>query len=611
MERMNRYTGSGSALSFVIQSVSVAFLLIINGTALAATFYVSPSGNNSSPGTIDSPWKTPGYGSRQLHPGDTMVILGGRYVLSEFDDDIISPPSGTSGSWITIRGENGNRPVLAGRDNLLTAVNLSGVQYVRMENLEITHDDQVQGAALWFRDGIDILEAPAAHIVLQNIYIHHLDEFGINAQDVDDLQILNCRVEYCGFGAIGGPAGEHGGWTNAVIRGSSLSWNGHYYQGGDGSGRPYDRPDGFGIEPSQGPILIEYTRAEHNYGDGLDSKAAATTVRNCVVANNTCDGVKLWAGGSSIENTVIFGRGDGNTEASSWAPIVIDQVEQAGAHFEIVNVTVDDYVGQNYLMYVQYGNPVPVEVVIRNTIFSGRGEGCPIYVHSATSLTADHNIFYMPRNETILTRETVDYTCSNIASLGAGNKCADPQFIDVAAGNLHLSDTSPAIDAGNNSAPSPGIITDLDGKPRFFDMPSVTDTGAGSPPIVDIGAYEVQMEPRVTINDSDGPVTLDQSDTLTIKVSLNNKGVTDEADWWLAAGTPSGLYFFTFDGWTTEYVPAYQGPLGYLDPYEVFTSAVSGLAPGLYAVYFGVDTERDGMLTWESLNYDTILLNIR
>lgn len=594
---------------FHFHAAALAFLLIVNGASLAATFYVSPDGDDSGSGAIDSPWKTPGHGSRQLQPGDTLVILGGRYILGRHDE-IISPPSGVSGSWITIRGEEGHRPVLCGRDNLLTAMDLSGVRFVRIENLEITHDSNARGDALRFRDGIDILGEPAAHVVLQDIYIHHIDEFGINAQDVDDLQVLDSRIEYCGFGAVGGPAGEHGGWTNAVIRGSSLSWSGHYYQGGDGSGRPYDRPDGFGIEPSQGPVLIEDTRAEHNYGDGLDSKAANTTVRSCIVANNACDGVKLWADGSRIENTVIFGRGDGNTGATPWAPIVIDQVEQAGAHFEIVNVTVDDYVGQNYLMYVQYGNTVPVEVVVRNTIFSGRGEGCPVYVHPASRLTADHNIFYMPRNDTILTRETVNYSCGNIATLGAGNRCADPGFVAVETGDLHLSDSSSAIDAGNNHALSPEIIRDVDGKPRFFDMPSVTDTGVGDPPVVDIGAYEVQIEPRITVNNSDGPITLTRADTLKLKVSLNNRGVTDEADWWLVMGAPSGFYFFTLDGWTADWVPAYQGQLGFLEQFEVYAFPVSGLMPGPYTFFFCVDTRRDSSITWESLVCDAVAVRI-
>lgn len=445
-------------------------------TTAGNVYYVAPTGNNANPGTRDHPWATPGYGSRQLAPGDTLIILGGRYTLSEYDADILTPPSGTASAWITIQGEEGRRPVLAGRDNLATAINLSGVQYVRLQNLEITHDDQATGEALWFREGVEILGAPSAHIVLQDLYIHHIDEFGMNIQDVEDLQILNCRIEYAGFGALGGPAGEHGGWRDVTIRGSSLSWSGHYYQGGDGSARPYDRPDGFGIEPAQGPILIEDTVAEHNYGDGLDSKAANTTIRRCVVANNSCDGVKVWADGSRVENTLIYGRGDGNAETTPWAAIVIDQVEQTDAHFEIVNVTVDDYVGQNYLLYVQYDNPVPVQVTLRNTVFSGRGPECPIYIGAASTLIADHNLFYLPQNATLLTHGETTFTCENIASLGEGNACGDPRFVRPAwgeTGDYHLQTGSPAINAGTTVG-APNV--DLENRSRDAQP--------------DIGAYE-------------------------------------------------------------------------------------------------------------------------
>lgn len=451
-------------------------VLLSSSEAAGATYYVAPWGDNDNPGTREYPWATPGYGSRQLQPGDTLIILGGRYTLSEYDADIVTPPSGTADAWITIKGEAGNRPVLAGRDNLLTAIDLSGVQYVRVENLEITHDDQATGEAAWFRDGLEILGAPAAHIVLKGLYIHHVDEFGMNIQDVEDLQVLDCRIEYAGFGALGGPEGEHGGWRNVIVRGCSLSWSGHYYQGGDGSDRPYERPDGFGIEPSQGPILIEDTVAAHNYGDGLDSKAANTTICRSIVANNSCDGVKLWADGSRVENTLIYGRGDGNPEVTPWAPIVIDQVDQAGARFEIVNVTVDDALGGNYLMYVQYDNPVPIQVTVRNTIFSGRGPGSPIYVHGNTTLVADHNLFYLPRSDAVLIHGGTAYTCSNIASLGEGNVCGDPLFFRSAwgeEGDYHLREGSPAIDAGvADGVPN----VDLDGRPRDAQP--------------DIGAYE-------------------------------------------------------------------------------------------------------------------------
>ncbi len=460
-------------LAFLIWAV---FILIVQ-KGQAHLYYVSPSGNNSNPGSFDQPWASPGYGSRQLSPGDTLVILGGRYILSEYDADIITPASGTAGAWITIRGEEGHRPILVGRDNLLTAIHLNGVQYVRIENLEITHDDQAAGESIWFREGVEILGAPSAHIVLRDLYIHHIDEYGMDIQDVEDLHILNCRLEYCGFGALGGPAGEQGGWRDVTIRGCSLSWSGHYYQGGDGSNRPYDRPDGFGIEPALGPILIEDTRAEHNYGDGLDSKAANTVIRRCVVANNSCDGVKLWGQNSRIENTLIYGRGDGNPEPTPWAAIVIAPEEQRNAHFEILNVTVDDFLGHNYLMYVQYDHPhIPAHVTIRNTIFSGRGPQCPIYVNGASTLIADHNLFYLPQNQFILTHGETTYTASNIASLGEGNLSGDPLFVRPAwgeEGDYHLREGSPAIDAGTSTgAPT----RDLENYARD--------------PRPDIGAYE-------------------------------------------------------------------------------------------------------------------------
>ncbi|MDW8102962.1 MAG: hypothetical protein RMK30_08810 [Anaerolineae bacterium] len=64
-------------------------------SAIGRIFYVALHGDNANPGTRDHPWATPGYGSRQLQPGDTLITLGSRYVLSQYPDDIIIPPSGT------------------------------------------------------------------------------------------------------------------------------------------------------------------------------------------------------------------------------------------------------------------------------------------------------------------------------------------------------------------------------------------------------------------------------------------------------------------------------------------------------------------------------------
>ncbi len=75
-----------------------------------------------------------------------------------------------------------------------------------------------------------------------------------------------------------------------------------------------------------------------------------------------------------------------------------------------------------------------------------------------------------------------------------GNIDADPLFVDASGGDLHLQSSSPAIDAGNNVIVT--VSTDLDGNPRFVDIPGAPDTGNGAPPIVDMGPYEAQSQTR-------------------------------------------------------------------------------------------------------------------
>lgn len=105
---------------------------------------------------------------------------------------------------------------------------------------------------------------------------------------------------------------------------------------------------------------------------------------------------------------------------------------------------------------------------------------------------------------------------------GTGNVDKNPKFakgpgpgddgtwgtVDDDYGNLRLQAGSPCIDAGRNADVSQDypdldldgnryepLPFDLVGHPRFFNDPDTPDTGAGTAPLVDLGAYEFRLVP--------------------------------------------------------------------------------------------------------------------
>jgi hypothetical protein len=149
-----------------------------------------------------------------------------------------------------------------------------------------------------------------------------------------------------------------------------------------------------------------------------------------------------------------------------------------------------------------------VAPTLTNVTFSGNWStyGGGIYLNSS-GLNLVNGIFwgnYGPYGSSFDKQIWIDagplnatYTDIQGGYAGAGNIDADPQFTapitatvaPTTTGDYHLQIASPAIDAGDNT---PVIVTtDLDGNPRRANVPSVPDTGYGTPPIVDMGPYEV------------------------------------------------------------------------------------------------------------------------
>ncbi len=116
--------------------------------------------------------------------------------------------------------------------------------------------------------------------------------------------------------------------------------------------------------------------------------------------------------------------------------------------------------------------------------------------------------------------------------------------------------------------------------------------------------------PNITANGLDGPISITESDSLQIRVSLNRWGSDENVDYWLAYRGPSGWVHYNkaTKTWKPDLGVTHQGALMDLNNKKVFQS--SGLAPGSYTFYFGVDMNMNGTITKGSLYYDEVKVTV-
>lgn len=81
------------------------------GVAVAATYYVSPTGDDSGPGTEAQPMATLQAAVNRLQPGDTLLVRGGTY-----RETVTFPRSGTAQQPITVKACPGEKVIVSGCD---------------------------------------------------------------------------------------------------------------------------------------------------------------------------------------------------------------------------------------------------------------------------------------------------------------------------------------------------------------------------------------------------------------------------------------------------------------------------------------------------------------
>jgi len=417
---------------FLRCTVSAVLIGVLSGVPVhAATYYVSPTGNNTNPGTAVAPWATLQRAANTAVAGDTVIVKPGKYVGAKFSR------SGLSNARITFRAQagvivNAPGPLNTNKDNLW----IRNADYLVIEGFEVTKAP---------RSGIAIQgepTLPTLGIVIRDNYCHHNGRWGIFTGYAQNVVIENNETSYS--------AAEHGIYVSNSSDNPIIRWNLVHHNRASGiqiNADPFLAGDGIITN-----ALIEANEAyENGVGGGAAINLASvrnSTIRNNLLYNNHASGIAGWDDGAGAS----FG-----TKNNSFLHNTIVMPVDGRFALVLINGSTGNTIKNNILLHTG----------TRGSIETDRS--------SLSNWKSDYNI--------VNNRFAYDETFITLAQWRAKTQDAHSilspglpvLFVKAAGADYHLALGSPAINAGTVVP----VTKDLDGKKR--------PQGSG----YDIGAYEV------------------------------------------------------------------------------------------------------------------------
>lgn len=458
-------------------------------------FVVSTTGNDSNPGTLQLPWKTIQKAANTVFPGSIVQVRGGVY-----NEHVTVNTSGSAtGGYIKFQNYPGEVPTLDGTglkvpDAATGMFLLTNKSYIVIKGFEIRN--YRTSSATRTPAGI-FVEGAGNHIELRNNRIHHIEtNYGgtddgnahgiaiygtaapqsINNIIVDGNELYSLKLGFSESLVVNGNV-EIFSLTNNVIHDNNnigidvIGFEGvapdpAYDQARNGLVRgnrvyaitSYDNPvyqkehsaGGIYVDGGKQTIIERNTVYAADIGIELASEhtgraTSSITVRNNVVYRNQVAGISLGGydtdRGSTedcviVNNTLFFN----DTLKTGTGEISIQ--------FDVRNTT------------------------IKNNIIYANAQGLLIsndYTQN-TGSAVNSNIYFVPGGATPAWQwKTMKYsdlaTYRGATGNDTGSEMVNPQLVDEVEPDLHLRDTSPAIDAGENLALA-GMV-DIDGQPRI------------------------------------------------------------------------------------------------------------------------------------------------
>ncbi len=274
--------------------------------------------------------------------------------------------------------------------------------------------------------------------------------------------------------------------------------------------------------------LLDYVRIRQG---GANSPATVVvssselTLSNSKLELSASNGI-IVQGNSDVDlvNNVIFNNGDTGVRAESGATVTVS------------NNTLDG----NYRGAAADGNGT--SLVLTNDLITNNSNA-GVVASNRGLVTASYNDVFNPGSS------LGNYSGLASATGTLGNVSVDPKYVNRATLDFHLQAASPVIDAGtSNNTP----IDDLDFTFRVDNL-AVANTGAGTSPFYDMGAYEFGGRLRAVKHTPSGKVADAVSQiVLTFRAAMDTSSFSLAADVVSFTG-PTGLLVVTGFKWISKY----------------------------------------------------------
>jgi len=420
---------------------------VITGTA----YYVAPDGNDSNPGTLDSPWKTIQHATETLQAGDGVYLRNGTY-----NEHVRIEVSGEGGTPIVYAAYEGETPIIDG-----TGVDESQngmiiiASYVRLHGITVRNWDEnavwMEGAAF-----VDVTDCEVYDVcygigvsdgthdfLLQNVVMHDFDLYGFDASPSGGADCYN---------------------------GTLIDCVAH-------SGRdPEQNVDGFALGHADQYSFTLTRCVAYDVFDGFDISADDVVLDRCAAYDCGYAGYKLWGDNVTLVNCLGYGSAGSNAE--------LDWSEDPKT-VTLRNCTF--FGGETYNIWVENSSD---SLHMYNCILAGNnGIGLAFEQMGVDNYEGDNNLFHNANPErAIVVGYEDEFSLDQVAAGAWTSYCGKDRnsivvsdlaglFFDPAGRDFRLAGDSPAVDSGTE-VESPA--EDYQGNPR--------PVGAG----FDIGAYEEQ-----------------------------------------------------------------------------------------------------------------------